>query len=94
MNPNDPDPFGNLSYADPNFVCQDRECKKDANDCWIRNGTNYFSSARMPLTQIEAIGDTSVSDKSGWFDRRSFEFFDLASKYRPLLGGASGPKGA
>ena len=47
----------------------------------------------MPLTQIEAILDKFLSDKSGWFDKCSFELFTLAPKYRPLLGDAGGPKG-
>ena len=94
VNPNDPDPFGNLSDADPNFVCQGRESKKDADGRWIKKGTNYFGPKQMPLTMLQAIGDKFLSDKSGWFDRRTFEFFDLEPKYRPLLGDASGPKGA
>ena len=32
VNPNDRDPFGNLSDANPGFVCQGRGYKKDAND--------------------------------------------------------------
>ena len=92
-NPNDPDPFANLSDTDPDFVCQGRECGKDANGACIKNGMNYFLPTRMPLTQIEAIGDKFPLDKSGWFNRDSFKFFALTPKYRPLLGDASGPKG-
>ena len=94
VNPNDPDPFGNLSDANPDFVCQGRESKKDANGRWIKKGVNYFGPRQMPLIMLQAIGDKFLSDKSGWFDRRTFEFFDLEPKYRPLLGDASGPKGA
>ena len=92
VDPNDPDPFGNLSDTDCNVVCQGRVCRKDANGIWINNGMNSFLPVRIPLTQIEVIGDTFLSDKSGWFDRRSFEFFALAPKYLPMLGDASGPK--
>jgi hypothetical protein len=94
VNPNDPDPFGNLSDANPDFVCQGRESKKDANGRWMKNGVNYFGPKQLPLIMLQAIGDKFLSDKSGWFDRRTFEFFDLEPKYRPLLGDASGPKGA
>ena len=94
VNPNDRDPFGSLSDANPDFVCQGRQSKKDASGVYLRNGVNYFSPQKMPLTMIQAIGDKFLSDKSGWFDRRAFEFFDLEPKYRPLLGDASGPKGA
>jgi hypothetical protein len=94
VNPNDPDPFGNLSDANPDFVCQGKESKKDANGKWIKKGVNYFGPRAIPLIMLHAIGDKFLSDKSGWFDRRTFEFFDLNPKYRPLLGDASGPKGA
>ena len=40
VNPNDPDLFGNLSDANPDFVCQGRESKEDANGVWIKNGVN------------------------------------------------------
>jgi len=96
VNPNDQDPFGNLSDANPDFVCQGRQSKKDASgNCgWPKNEVNYFGPHKIPLTVIQAIGDKFLSDKSGWFDRRTFEFFDLEPKYRPMLGDASGPKGA
>ena len=83
VNPNDLNPFGNLSTADPDFVCQGRECKKGANGSWIKNGVNYFSPARVPPAALAAIGDKFLSDKSGWFDKRAFKFFALEPKYGP-----------
>ena len=94
VNPNDRDHFGNLSDANPDFVCQGRYTKRDANGDWPKNGVCYFGPDKMPLIMIQAIGDKFFFDKSGWFDRRTFESFYLEPKYRPFLGDVSGPKGA
>jgi hypothetical protein len=72
VNLNDLDSFSNLSAAVPNFVCQGREGKRNANDAWIRNGMNYFLSANTLESEILAIGDNIFSDKSGWFNWRIF----------------------
>ena len=94
VSPNDQDPFGNLSDAYPDFVCQGRQSKRDASSNWPKNEVNYFLPQKKPFTLIQVIGDKFLLDKSGWFDRKIFEFFDLEPKYRLPLGDASGPKGA
>ena len=48
VNPKSADPFGNLSGANPDFVCQGREYEKDANGAWIKNGMNYFHRQGCP----------------------------------------------
>ena len=80
VNPNNRDPFVNLLDANPDFVCQGRYSKKYANGDSPKNGVNYFGPHKMPLIMIRTIGDTFLSDKSGWFDRHTFESFDLACR--------------
>jgi hypothetical protein len=61
---------------------------------WIRNGFNYSLPEKMPLSELEEIGDKFLADKSGWFDKRSFDHFVPAPKDQSLLGDVSKPKGA
>ena len=51
-------------------------------------------SGKNCLSEIEAIEDKVLANKSGWYDKRSFEHFDLTLNYRLLVGDAGGPKGA
>ena len=94
MNQNDADPFVNLPDTEPDVCSQERECKRDANGAWVKNGINYLSPANIPPTDLLAIGDRFLSDKSGWFDRRSFKYVALVPAYQHLVGYTSGPKGA
>ena len=73
--------------ACPKFSARGYKFDKRHNEC-----KHVFEAKKIPMDQIEAIGDKFLADGSGWFNKASFIMVDLKPKYRKLFGFVIGPE--
>ena len=87
-----PKPLGNDTDACHPFCCVGLAVKRDDSGKVISKGKRYWSAHKIPMSQLELIGDHFLKTRKGWFSDAMFSgLTTLPPRFRRLLGDEHGP---